>query len=58
MNDIEMNNGCSERGSDNDSNNDINDIQIAYKEDNIEKNKINNKSFINWILYYFNIGFI
>jgi hypothetical protein len=54
MNDIEMNNGCSERGSDNE----INDIQLAYKENNIEKNKINNKSFINWILYYFNIGFI
>ena len=56
MNDIEMNNGCS--SSDNDSDNEINDTQSKYKENNIEKNKINNKYFINWILCYFNISFM
>ena len=58
MNDIEMNNGDSYSVNDsiNDSGNEINNIKL---ENNIENNKINNnKSFINWILCYFNIGFM
>jgi len=53
MNDIEMNN------DNNNSENEINYIKLEYKENNIEKDKINNnKSFINWILCYFNIDFM